>query len=424
MKSEFSNWYRTKFNQLDNDPPSNTWENISNELDIQEVWTNVHFELQKKSRVRLLKRNLSYLTGVLILFGSGMLFFYYQTNAIRNIPLAKYPWNYSHNDDKNITLFNSTITSKYPSEKIKLVTVNIASKYLNKEQKKFKNRKLILTEINSELAEKNSSIHIQNEIKRDVTDSTNNSKDISPTMFAVLPIRVYLPEKKNSVANSMELFCLPNEGYSKSLIIGTAFTYSNSWLFNNDTYDGFNKNNLNQTNLSFGNSYAVLLGYDLSNNYTIQSEWSINNKQEQDYVRYIEGKQVHKKIIINYTYFDLLIKKKEARFAFKNRIPASFNYLAGIQYSYIKSISRTINGNTRSVKNRYRKDNYGLVLGVEYQLTIKHLWIISSGLRADIGMRNIYAGNSVTPASFNRTYNSSIGLNVGINYVIPIKRKK
>lgn len=440
MKSELSNWYRTKFDQLAEDPPKDIWESISNELDTEEVWENINLELQRKSRIRSIKKNLSYSGVFLLLFGGGIFFFYHQTKSVKTLPVAQYPWvdskikvfntnnqlsyfkaNDSH--DKKVGLFNPNIISSHSSEKIKLVTNDgHAYQNLKKDKEQRKKGKFSLVKYNSDPAEKQNSFFFLNEITPTM-DSTGNSKNVSMALFDIHPIQSFLSEKKDSIDNSIELVCLPKEGDVKNLIIGTTFIYSNSWLFNNDTYEGFSKNNLNQTNLSFGNSYAVLLGYDLSNYSTVQAEWSINNKQEQDYVRYYEGKQVQKKIIINYTYFDLLLKKKEPKLVFKKRIPVSLNYIAGIQYSYLKSVSRMINGNTRSVKNRYRKDNYSLVVGVEYQLTVKHLWVISSGLRADIGLRNIYAGNGVTPASFNRTYNSSIGLNVGINYTIPIKNK-
>lgn len=521
MNSEFSHWYRAKFNQLDDSPPKAVWENISNELDIREVWTNVDSELQKISRRKAILRNISYLVISLLFFGSGALFYYYQTDLLKSAPIALYSLTKSNNsisqekkyfshlnvnnkkitdnknkaatftevknnneiadnkhkstsyievnnndkkilvnknkvksyleknndDDKTPGIINNIASSDLaikkddnkivghennfkandPSEKIKLFSgssENKDSKSLNENQTQNKNGKFVLTESDSNLSDSNTTATLINsEIKQDVFDSIINSRNTSITLLAMAPIQFHIPEKHDSALNSMHLICFPNEVQSNHLIIGASFAYSNSWLLNNDTYEGLNRNNLNQTNLSFGNSYAVLLGYDLSDKFAIQTEWSINNKQEQDYVRYREGKEIQKNIEINYTHFNLLVKKKEMKSAFNNRIPASLNYLAGIQYGYIKSISRTINGNTRSVENRYRKDNYTLVLGVEYQLIIKHLWVISSGVRADIGVRNIYAGSAIIPASFNRTYNSSIELNFGINYIIPIKIK-
>lgn len=444
MKNDFSNWYRTRFNQLDANPPKEIWENIANELDIEEVWTNVNFELKKKSRRKVILRNTSYLIMLLLLFGTGALFFYHQADSIKPTSIAQYPSNHSdniifnkkshfshlevNNNDKKTAIHKNKAASNDPSEKIKIVEVSFANKIsqrLNENQKQRKNTEHFSKEANSDLVDsKTITPAIHSEINQTVFDSIINPNSTSAVLSAMVPIQIHLLEKNDSVIGSIELIGLPNDSQSKCLIIGTAFTYSNSWLLNSDTYDGFNKNNLNQTNLSFGNSYAVVLGYDLSTKYTLQTEWLINDKQEQDYIRYYEGKQVQKKIEINYTHFNLLLKKKKIKSAFKNRIPASLNYLAGIEYGYIKSVYRTVNDKTRLVTNRYRKNNYSLILGVEYQLTIKQWWLISAGLRADIGARNIYAGNAIIPASFNRTYNSSIGLNVGINYIIPLKRKK
>ncbi|MDP1745683.1 MAG: hypothetical protein Q8L90_08905 [Bacteroidota bacterium] len=463
MKSELSEWYRTKFNQLEANPPKEIWGNISNELDIEEVWQNVNLELKKKSRRKLILINAFYLLTALLLFGTGTLFFYYQTDLIEHHSISQYPGNYSNhtvfnktnysshlevdnidktrtgqknkitsllevnnNNDKKTVHHHNSLVSSDPSQKIKLLPkdfVNESPKHLNSKQKK--NTKHFLKNTNPDLiSSKNTSSSTYGIIKQNISDSIVIPNYPSFPLSAIVPVQVFLPEKKDSAVSFIELAYLPNNAPLKCLIIGTSFTYTNSWLLNNDTYDGFNKNNLNQTNLSFGNAYALLIGYDLSNKYTLQTEWSINNKQEQNYVRYNEGKQMQKKIEINYTHFNLLVKKKEMRFLFSNRIPVSLNYIAGIQYGHIKSVFRTFNDKTRLITDRYRKNNYSLVLGVEYQFSVKQLCVISAGLRTDIGLLNIYAGNGTIPASFNRTYNSSIGLNIGINYCIPMKRRK
>jgi|GEM_PF-5017940 len=520
MNSEFSNWYRAKFNQLDENPPKEVWENISNELDIEEVWTNVDYELRKRSRRKAIIRFISYSGILLLLLGSGILFFFHQPDFMKSTSLVQYQKDNSNNNsfnekkyislletdntDKKAAVHKNKITSRlevnnnkttinknkindnlesnindkkiaihkknapsllevnnnkttvnknkitshievnsndkktavnkniaasnYSSNKTELLSVrtaNSVSQSLNENKKQIKNSNNFLTETNSNLVDlKTNTSLINGEIKQDVFDSIISPKNTSSALYLMVPLQIHLPEKKHTADSSIEYVSLPNNPQMKFLTIGTAFTYYNSWLLNNDTYEGFNKNNLNQTNLSFGNSYATLLGYDLSDIYSLQTEWSINNKQEQNYIRYHEGKEVHKKIEINYTHFNLLVKKKKLKFVFKKRIPLSLNYIAGIQYGHIKSVTNKFNDKTRLITNRFRKNNYSLVLGVEYQLTIKQLWVISSGLRADIGIRNIYAGNSIMPASFNRTYNSSIGLNLGINYIIPIKRKK
>lgn len=463
MKSEFSKWYRTTFNQLEANPPKEIWENISNELDIEEVWEKVNLELRKKSRRKLILTNVSYLIIVLLLVGTGTLFFYYQTDLIEHPSITQYPDSYSNqtafnktnhsshleidnidkttageknkitshlevnnNADEKIVHHHNSVAANYPSQKATIVPedfVNESPQHLNAKQKK--NNKHFLKTTNPDLiASENTALSGYGIIKQNISDSITIPNYPSFALSAIVPLQVFLPEKKDSAVSFIELTYLPNNTPLKCLVIGTSFTFANSWLLNNDTYDGFNKNNLNQTNLSFGNAYAVLLGYDLSNKYTLQTEWSINNKQEQNYVRYNEGKQMQKKIEINYTHFNLLVKKKEMRFLFSNRIPISLNYIAGIQYGHIKSVSKTFNDKTRLITDRYRKNNYSLVFGVEYQFSVKQLFVISAGLRTDIGIRNIYAGNGIIPASFNRTYNSSIGLNIGINYCIPMKRRK
>ena len=70
--------------------------------------------------------------------------------------------------------------------------------------------------------------------------------------------------------------------HTKHIIVGTSYTYSNTWVLNSNTYSGYQKNSLNQTNISFGYAYSVLIGYDFSKRIAFQSECLINNKQEQN----------------------------------------------------------------------------------------------------------------------------------------------
>lgn len=500
MKKDFSYWYRLKFNQLDATPPKEVWENISSELDRNEVWVKVNNELEGIARRKTIYRSIAYVSVFLILIGLGGLFLTYQTDfkTVSLRELASGKSGYNSVNEKNVKSSAPQNIKQKPEsvgkrisepffhfidkEKIKQnvssdnKTISEAENDFGNDQEKsiIKNNKPLVLKVKDENSTKNkiykteetsqkspakkqpnlenivntasddlnktrtqntgyllSNAYSENEPPKRV--SLSNSEPIpnaydstlilqqTPVFLSLMvPLQVTLSEKRDSV-KPVNLIDLKDYTPTKNLIIGNSFTLSNTWLLNSDTYNGFDKNNLNQTNFSFGNAYAALLGYSFSNKYTLQTEWLINNKQEQNYIIYCEGKQLQKQIKINYTNFNLLIKKKGNERTLKNKWPVTLNYIAGIQYGRIKSISRTVNDKTKSITHRYKKNNYSIILGAEYQLTIKQLWMVSAGIRADIGLRNIYAGTSKIPASFNRTYNSSLGVNIGVSYIIPFK---
>lgn len=492
MKKNFSYWYRLKFNQLDATPPKEVWENISSELDRDEVWVKVNNELEGIARRKTIYKSIAYLSVFLILIGLGHLFLTYQTDfkTVSLRELASVKSRYNSVDEKNVKSSAAQNIKQKPEsvgkrisepflqfidkEKIKQnvcsdnKTISEAENDFGNDQEKsiIKNNKPLVLKVKDENITKNKiykiketaqkspakkhtesdnldKTHTQNtgyllsnaysaeEAPQTVSlsnsqpipnafDSTLVLQQIPIFLSLMVPLQVTLSEKRDSV-KPVNLSDLIDYTPKKNLVIGNSFTLSNTWLLNSDTYNGFDKNNLNQTNFSFGNAYAALLGYSFSNKYTLQAEWLINNKQEQDYVIYCEGKQLQKQIKINYTNFNLLIKKKGNERTLKNKWPVTLNYIAGIQYGRIKSISRTVNDKTKLITHRYKKNNYGIILGAEYQLTIKQLWLVSAGIRADIGLRNIYAGTATIPTSFNRTYNSSLGINVGVSYIIPFK---
>jgi hypothetical protein len=431
MKKDFSHWYKTKFNQLNDAPPDDAWENISNGLDLDEVWKGVNSELNKKDKRKAFAR----ITIPLVLLVSAGSILFYLTNKkgkdnnktelaqqalANNLKIQKV-------NTKNITgnettandeifggISKSTINNKLSEKKTENLTPigqtkekltpvierkNTANKHLLRSQHlKISNtaeKNLLMTTITLLLVEVNTTDDrfIDSLIHRKLNDSIINNKKIATKA-------------------------------DNSLIVGVAFANANTWLLNNDTYSGLRAGTLNQTLFSYGKSYNVLLGYNLSNRYCLQTEWVINNTHKQQYIDYKNGHQVNRNLRIDFTQLTILMKKKNEAYYFSNKLHTSFNYLAGLNYSYVKSFTQQTDEVISSVKDDYKNNQYNLILGLEYQLFITPSWIFSSGIRTNIGLQNIYKGNTYNPSNnSNKTYDSSIGLTVGIAYQIHRKNK-
>jgi hypothetical protein len=463
MQGEFENIFNEKMKQLDVSPPSDVWDNISdeldlqdvwqnisNELDIQEVWQNIDSKLTSISRIQTFVK-VSSLTALLLLLVVSSYFFLKLSNSPINRLVSDYPFvkighpqladnavinQVTKVDTKSKVKEKLVASRKGKKDNTRLKTKKVAKKESKKNNKALKQKR---TEgSNTALSKK--TINRVNINNRRATKPSNDNVPLIAFGTNTHPIAILHPvnlfslltqsndrESNNESLNQL-LFGHPakDAGYTpeyvdntKYIIIGSSFTYSNTWILNSSTSISYEKNSLNQTNISFGYAYSALIGYTLSNKLTLQSECLINNKQEQSYIEYREGKRVYENIEMNYTQVNLLAKKTNAAVLF-NKIPTSFNYIGGLQYGYMKSISETTNGITNSVADDYKKNNYSLILGLEYQVILNKSFALFAGLRADIGLNNLYSGDS---NSINKTYNTSLGLNVGLSYRIPYKKK-
>jgi len=442
MEKDFLNWYKRKFNQLNVPPPDDAWENIANDLDMDEVWQGVDAELNKRDR----RKTAAKLTAALALFVSlgGGLFLLTNKNVEKN---------------KNQTVSQNTVAGNLKEKKTKqedvlsdvettttsaLVAVSKSTGKNNlsvpetkpdtKSEQKGEN--LIAENLSTNNRNSKSLIYKHNVLTSlngaDISDNAlNSATGKNMLMTAIAPLFAQLTINDNGITDSLIYQKINDSVHTKntgantfeatdahSFIIGVAFASANTWLLNNDTYNGLKAGTLNRTLFSYGKSYAVLVGYNLSNKYCLQTEWVINNTHNQQYVDFKQGHQVSRDLKVDYTQLNVLMKKKNEMYHFGNKLKTSFNFLAGLNYSYVKSFTEQTDESVNSIKNNYKNNQYNLILGLEYQVFIRQSWIISSGIRTNIGLQNIYKGTSTVPSAFNKTYDSSIGLNIGIGYKI------
>jgi hypothetical protein len=420
MERDFLNWYKNKFKELDSPPPADVWENISNSLDVDEVWQGINSELDKKEKRMLVTKVVVAFT---LLVSAGIAVFFLN-NTLHNKKITA-----------QATISKTTIGGSLKDEEKSIRNTK------NKKQLSFKtpiyranknNRPFAATEKKSVLTVKNQSrqnkvIPPNADFKTDhtITDNTKIKKQIMMAIPPILPLintvdsvirYILMDVNLNDSAYIKNRTTTNNASKAHSFMVGFAFANANTWLLNSDTYNGLKAGTLNQAKVSYGKSYNVLVGYHLSNKYCLQTEWVINNTHQQQYIDYQNGKEVNRDLKVNFTQVNVLMKNKNEAFYFGNKLHTSFNYLAGINYSYVKSFTQQTDETISSVKGDYQNNQYSIILGLEYQVFIHSSWIITSGLRSNIGLQNIYKGNAIIPSQFNRTYDSSIGLNIGLCY--------
>lgn len=65
-EKQYNDWYKKQFNSLNTKPPVEVWNNISNKLDVQDVWKGVDSKLNFITRRKIILRSISY--SLLLLF--------------------------------------------------------------------------------------------------------------------------------------------------------------------------------------------------------------------------------------------------------------------------------------------------------------------------------------------------------------------
>lgn len=205
---------------------------------------------------------------------------------------------------------------------------------------------------------------------------------------------------------------------SGGLYIGSTYTINNIWLMNHDTYNGLKSTDFNRTQISFGSAYGILVGYNLSDRFSLQAEWLLNMNQGQKYSVYREGMQYEKTFRLKYTQANLLIKRKNLCLNSNGDLKGTWNKIAGGYVGYLKSATEKTDFYENDIKQNYNSFNYGIILGLEYEAYLNHRWIISSGLMTNIGLKNIYKGTYREPGDFNKTSIFNLGINFGVKYLI------
>jgi hypothetical protein len=429
MENDFLSWYKTKFHQLDKISPNDAWEHISNDLDLDDVWQEINAKLNKRDKRKTIAKITVYLI-LMISLGVGLFMFNNKQTISDKAKLISKHSTTANSNNKKENITTESIENNSPHNKnLEQRKENLFSKSemvkTSSLTEKEKNQLTIIK--NDFLTAKGDAYSVYTSIEKH-NGATTNCIDRNKRMFAINPIMASIKADDKQLLDflihqplndSIHKKSVNNNKYTAvnihSFIVGASFSNANTWLLNNDTYTGLRAGTLNQALFSFGKSYNLFLGYNISTNYCLQTEWFINNAQNQQYIDYTNGHHVSRNLEANYTQLNILMKKKNEVFYSGGKLHVSFNYLAGLNYSYVKSFTQKTDEMISSVKNEYQNNQYGLILGLEYQIYITPSWIICTGARTNIGLQNIYKGND-------KTYNSSIGINIGVGYQI-IRKK-
>ena len=189
------------------------------------------------------------------------------------------------------------------------------------------------------------------------------------------------------------------------LSFGFITSFKNTWLLNQETFDGLKSETLGTTEFVVFPDAGLSLDYSLNNKWLLQADAFLFSNTGQGYFDYIYGHYSRKKIVLRYSSLGISAKYKSG----SERSPrSSVNLLAGGYLSFLHGADQKINTDIESILAKYRKLDLGVRLGGEFELHLTEHLSLAPGLSLSLGLTNIYKGDEDIPGYLRRTHNGSI----------------
>ncbi len=397
---ELEQWYKEQIEANTENPPEKVWEEVQNALDIDQVWSKVNSELQPASR-----KNQSIWIAVaasFLLLISALGTLWYQAGMLREPGTA----------DASMAM-ESTAVQELPAITGTQTALNI--KNLPLLSITHRNIKSLLFENENSTAPL-SDPRLANTTKLPVSlpkpvqlAALSLSDKITAPAYA--PIHLIMNGDDNFLADHL-LVPIADDGETFRLgkYFGLSMQYANTWLRNEKTAAGLQNTSLVDTRPSFGKSFGVVLGQQLSESLDLKLGLDIISEKSQAYNEYVHGQYVSTGIDMDYSKLTLT-----AAYRFAHNSP--HRTVAGVYAAYLNDASQLIDGAGESVTREYSKIDFGLVAGYEYIHQLGRHMQLGTGVYANYGLQNVFAGNEQLPATLNRTHLLSLHFGVTLGYV-------
>ncbi len=197
--------------------------------------------------------------------------------------------------------------------------------------------------------------------------------------------------------------------------IGLITSFKNTWLLNQETFNGLRSESLNSTEIIVFPDAGLSLGYSFTGSWSVQAEAYLCSNTGQEYYDYIYGHYSRKRIVLRYSTVALSVKYNTGgERGPENR--TSINLLAGGYLSYLHNADRQIDADIEKIRSHYRTFDLGVRLGCEFELHLNNHLSVAPGLSFSMGLANIYKGTGDVPGYLRKTYNGSAVFHLSFYY--------
>jgi hypothetical protein len=450
--------YRIQAANRDETPPETCWDEISTQLDIEEIWDSISLELDNILPVNKSIKEAS--TGETIAIFSRVASLILSLFAIWFLMLSDNRKTSSTQSGLS-SIINTIDLNEYPSRpektpapektlSVKTIkeTTSLSNIILNQKENFFESKdpsSKIRTPKNGEANTINVHLIPDPKIESPLTsiypeeeasdssdiNSSNPLKPIAILTFSLIQQPVLLmpspviiiesDDHKETEDTSDKNLTLP-DGQSQKLnkfSVGISLNEKNTWMISQETIDGFSRQKLNTTKATFLYDFGIILRYTLNERWSLEGNTFISSKSGQSYKQYQYGSYGSKAYELKYFSFELI-----TRYGLNNssRTKNFKSYpVAGGYFSHLSSAFKTMNNITYNVSGDYDPIDYGVIFGYELEITLfKHVAIVP-GVHLKYGIPNIFVDLPGIPEYLHYTRNAS--LEFRLNLIFPLSKK-
>ena len=405
---DFISWYKKKVESNDLDPPVNTWDNIQDELDIDNSWRAIDNYLNTRERLAIRYR-ISAAASLMVLIMAGAVWIYFASvnKDIRQEQIAAAIEPAARMDNITEESTGNLIQKKDVPSEVMLYNTKVISEKLNK------------TETLPAVPGKEFRDEVLNDIS---TQVYNNERDGGALQKQAIE-DIYLMGQAPGI--SVNKIIDPVSSYQnqagkerrafRKFYVGTRGQLANTWLVNQKTISGFKSASLVSTNATFGSNFGLYAGTNLLNRLDLQADLNILAQNNQDYNEYLNGQYVTSKLKLDYSQLALSLRYYINSYNF---MEGEHGINFGAYLAYLHNAYQNIDDQTYYISDSYNNIDYGLMVGYEYIFPLYGHLGMGTGIRAYYGLNNIYSGDGYIPDYMNVTNNASVNITIALKYLL------
>jgi len=390
-KDQFTAWYKQKVESNPNDPPEEAWNNIQDELDINNVWQRISSQLNAEKK-QIWKQRIGWYAAAAIILLFLILY-----------PFTEQPSTHSFEQELQASIQNVDTpknrqhTTTFPSsadrfDRTVSEPTSVASTGMANDTSPASKPK----PDENKPTQPSEELNLLNTIKSGIKSNEGGLN------------LAQLTEKTHATSELGE----KEQSNKPRFYAGVSGELGKSWLLNNKTFYSMTRSPYSSADASSQSAFGVSGGIQINPKWAVEVTTYFNGNHGQIYREYIDGKLVTNSIDLNYATFNL--KGRYQLFSKTLQFPVAHNLLFGTYVGYLSSASQNMESTSNNIKTDYRNYDIGLLIGYELDTPLFSNFILSTGVQIDPGLINIYQGNEQLPAHFNKTYNASIGVNISI----------
>lgn len=425
-KISFENLYRKIVKGFNDNPPESVWENIQDELDIDEVWSQLDSQLPAaatKTYYSPARQIVNYALFFLLLF-------FFKNNSDQQLS----PLNSIADNSQETLILEEPSKKEINPEKEKNESLIVANKEIELTEAPSEKEIIQKKSIDQNKVSDNSKVtqildihnnDIVEEVTSDLTQAENYdiAKIDGSYLSTQKSVLNYLNPRPadfefviaTTFPESLLLDSIPLTDTTKSKApfirfnsIGIVGNVKNSWIINNATKASFNNESLINTEITYSNDFGLSGQFSLRSQQIIQLSYWFSARNTQNYYQYYNANYSKKEFKMAYQSFtvDLL-----------QPIFSTENYLLiGFQFAKIGTVKEMLADNFYDISNNYSDWNYGIDFGLQKIYKLHPKLSIQPAVRLHYGLRNIFEGNEFIPKEFDKTRPAYISLDLRFNY--------